>query len=130
MSPDPNAPVALTAAETQRVVETRVTCPFIGSAVAEGKLSVRNSAEDPLASIEEVRKLGNSGGGDLGEILALFATGNHAFMRGGDGRLSTHTPSGLFSLEFPGSQGAHPGHSGILMGDPEMPGSGRSSAAD
>ena len=68
MSQDPNAIVALTAAETGRLVETRAACPFIGSAVAEGKLGVRNSAEDPLASIEEVRKLGNSGGGDLGEV--------------------------------------------------------------
>ena len=130
MSQDPNAIVALTAAETGRLVETRAACPFIGSAVAEGKLGVRNSAEDPLASIEEVRKLGNSGGGDLGEVLALFATGNQAFMRGGDGRLSAHAPGGLFSLEFPGSQGAHPGHSGILMGDPATPGSGRFSRAD
>ena len=94
MSQDPNTIVALTAAETGRLVETRVTCPFVGSAVAEGKLAVRNSAENPLASIEEVRKLGDSGGGDLGEVLVLFATGNQAFMRGDDGKLSAHAPGG------------------------------------
>jgi hypothetical protein len=34
------------------------------------------------------------------------------------------------SLEFPGSQGSHPGHSGILQGDPEIPRSGRLSQAE
>jgi hypothetical protein len=130
MSLDPNTIVALTSAETDRIVETLVTCPFVGSAVAEGKLGVRNSADNPLASIEEVRELGDSGGGDLGQVLVLFAMGNQAFMRGDDGKLDRHAPSGLFSLEFPGSQGAHPGHSGILMCDPETPGSGRLSRAD
>src|SRR5262249_14814177 len=36
----------------------------------------------------------------------------------------------LFSLELPGSQGSHPGHSGILQGDPETLDSGRVSEAD
>lgn len=125
MSADPSTVVALNAAETVHLVETLITCPFVGSAVSEGKLSVRNSASDPLASVEDVRKLGNSGGGDLGDVLVLFATGNQALMRGDDGKLDKLVPGGLFSLEFPGSQGAHPGHSGILMGDPETPGSGR-----
>ena len=39
-------------------------------------------------------------------------------------------PIGLFSLELPGSQGSHPGHSGILQGDPEKLDSGRVSEAD
>jgi hypothetical protein len=72
-----------------------------------------------LASIEDVRRLGNSGGGDLGDLLVRFASGNHAFMRGEDGKLNKKVPIGLFSLELPGSQGSHPGHSGILQGDPE-----------
>ena len=38
-----------------------ITCPFIGSAVAQGKLLVRNGASNPLASLEDVRKLGNTG---------------------------------------------------------------------
>jgi hypothetical protein len=130
MSGDPNASVALNDDEKSRLVETKVACPFVGSAVAEGRLAVRNSADDPLASIAEVRDLGNSGGGDLGNLLAFFATGNHAFMRGDSGKLDRPAPSGFFSLELPGSQGAHPGHSGILMGDPHVPGSGRLSLTD
>ena len=83
-----------------------------------------------MASIEDVRRLGNSGGGDLGDLLVMFASGNHAFMRGDDGKLSKKVPNGLFSLELPGSQGSHPGHSGILQGDPETLDSGRLSEAD
>ena len=127
---DPSTVVAMSSAEKDRLVETRVTCPFVGSAVAGGRLAVRNSAADPLAAIEDVRALGDSGGGDLGHVLALFATGNHGFMRGASGRVDKPAPSGFFSLEFPGSQGAHPGHSGILMGDPATLGSGRLSLAD
>ena len=46
-------------------------------------------------------------------------------MRSPDGRLDQRVPEGLFSLEFPGSQGSHPGHSGILERDPTKLGSGR-----
>ncbi|MEE9355410.1 MAG: hypothetical protein V3U75_07450 [Methylococcaceae bacterium] len=116
--------------EKALLVERKATCPFIGSAVTQGSLVVRNDAKDPLASIEDVRKLGNTGGGDLGDLLVLFASGNHAFMRGNSGKLDKSVPRGLFSLEFPGSQGSHPGHSGILQGDPEILGSGRLSEAD
>jgi hypothetical protein len=130
MGNDPNKAVALNNDEKNLLVEKMATCPFIGSAVAQGKLAVRNSAKDPLASIEDVRQLGNTGGGDLGDVLAVFATGNQAFMRGDSGKLDKAVQIGLFSLEFPGSQGAHPGHSGILMGDPEVPGSGWLGLAD
>ena len=130
MSDNPNKPVELGAHETALLVERKAACPFIGSAIAQGQLPVRNNAKDPLASIEDVRRLGNSGGGDLGDLLVLFASGNHAFMRGDSGKLDKPVPSGLFSLEFPGSQGSHPGHSGILQGDPEVPGSGKLSEAD
>jgi len=108
-----------------RIVQTKATCPFIGTAVATGLLPVQNDAENPLASIDDVRALGNTGGGDLGEVLQVFATGNHLRMRGPSGALDTKTPAGLFSLEFPGSQGSHPGHSGILEGDPRTLASGR-----
>ncbi|HEX9277413.1 MAG TPA: hypothetical protein VGA51_13570 [Casimicrobiaceae bacterium] len=108
-----------------RIVQTKATCPFIGTAVATGLLPVQNDAENPLASIDDVRALGNTGGGDLGEVLQVFATGNHLRMRGPSGALDTKTPTGLFSLEFPGSQGSHPGHSGILEGDPRTLASGR-----
>lgn len=130
MSDNSNKLVEPSGDEKALLVERKATCPFIGSAVAQGKLPVRNDAKDPLASIEDVRRLGNTGGGDLGDLLVLFASGNHAFMRGDSGKLDKSVPSGLFSLEFPGSQGSHPGHSGILQGDPEIPGSGRLSEAD
>ncbi|MBV9927554.1 MAG: hypothetical protein JOZ96_21230 [Acidobacteria bacterium] len=117
--------------ERALIVERKATCPFIGSAVNEGRLRVLNDANDPLASIEEVRMLGNTGeGSDLGDVLVLFAKGNHAFRRGDSGRLDVELEGDLFSLDFPGSQGSHPGHSGILQGDPTALGSGRLSKAD
>lgn len=112
------------------IAEKKATCPFIGSGVAMGVLPVRNEARNPLADIEDVRKLGDTGGGDLGEVLVLFATGNHARMRGPDDQLDQEVPDGLFSLEFPGSQGSHPGHSGILESDPSKLDSGRLSLPD
>jgi hypothetical protein len=130
MAEDSERIVAMDGDERERLVETKATCPFIGSAVAQGSLAVRNEAANPLASIEDVRQLGNTGGGDLGDVLAVFAAGNHAFMRGSAGRLDKPVPAGLFSLEFPGSQGSHPGHSGILEGDPAAPGTGRFGEAD
>jgi hypothetical protein len=122
--------VMLTDAQRVALAEERATCPFIASAVADGKLEVRNAADNPLASVEDVRRLGNGGGGDLGELLAIFASGNHRFMRGDSGSLDRLVPSGFFSLEFPGSQGSHPGHSGILESSPDKPGSGRLSPAE
>jgi hypothetical protein len=109
-----------------QIVEKKVTCPFLGSVVHQEFLSVGGAADNPLASIEDVRRLGNEGGGDLGDLLAFFAAGNHALMRNSSGSaLDMPVPAGLFSLELPGSQGSHPGHSGILMGDPTTLGSGR-----
>jgi hypothetical protein len=113
-----------------KIVQTKATCPFVGAAVSTGKLRVRNGATNPLASIEDVRGLGNSGDGDLGDVLAVFATGNHGCMRGPNDKLDQKTPDGMFSLEFPGSKGSHPGHSGILEGNPGELGSGRFSPED
>jgi len=96
MSNNANKPVELNGDERALLAEKKATCPFIGSAVAQGDLAVRFDAEDPLASIEDVRRLGNSGGGDLGDLLVLFASGNHAFMRGDSGKLDNPVPSGLF----------------------------------
>src|SRR5215471_11098896 len=118
--------VILDAKARERIVETKVTCPFLGSVVNQQLLSVRGSSDNPLASIEDVRELGNRGGGDLGDLLVLFAAGNHALMRGGsESTLDVPAPAGLFSLELPGSQGSHPGHSGILQGDTRKLDSGR-----
>ena len=98
---DPNT--ALTLADDVRddMVRRKVTCPFLGSAVHQTFLALRGNADNPLASIEDGRRLGNSGGGDLGDLLVMFASGNHAFMRGDDGKLSQKVPNGLFSLELP-----------------------------
>lgn len=130
MNDDPNNLVDLTNDEIALLIQKKVTCPFVGSAVAQRELSIRNSANKPLASIEDVRSLGNTGGGDLGDLLVHFASGNHAYMSDDSGKLDTPVPSGLFSLDFPGSQGSHPGHSGILQQDPEVPDSGRLSMKD
>ena len=130
MSDNLEGVVELSDDERALVVERKATCPFIGAAVVEGHLPVRNDAQDPLASVEDVRRLGNTGGGHLGDVLILFANGNHAFMRGASGTLDKAVPDGLFSLDFPGSQGSHSGHSGILQGAPGVLNSGRFSEAD
>src|SRR6476620_12141954 len=85
---DPNTALTLTDEVSDQMVRKKVTCPFLGSAVHQKFLAVRGDADNPLASIEDVRRLGNSGGGDLGDLLVMFASGNHAFMRGDDGKLS------------------------------------------
>ena len=51
----PNKVVGLSGYEKDLLVEKRRSCPFIGSAVAQGKLAVRNNVKNPLASIEDVR---------------------------------------------------------------------------
>ncbi len=122
--------VELSDNEKAFIVNRKATCPFIASAVSEGHLHILNDARNPLASIDEVRELGNRGDGDLGDFLVHFATGNHAKMRGISEELDTSISGGFFSLEFPGSQGSHPGHSGILQGDPAQLDSGRFSQTD
>jgi hypothetical protein len=122
--------VELTPAERDELVTKKVTCPFLGSAVATRQLTVRNEPANPLASVQEVIDLGNSGGGDLGRVLGFFARGNHGKMHGPSGKLDTPVPPGFFSLDLPGSQGSHPGHSGILQGDPTQLDSGRFSGDD
>src|SRR5262249_6263970 len=130
MADNPNQVLNLNNDERASLVEKKATCPFVGSVVAQSDLAVRNEAGNPLASIEDIRTLGNSGGGDLGDLLVIFASGNHALMPGSPGKLDAPAPGNLFSLELPGSQGSHPGHSGILQGDPHQLDSGRFSQAD
>ena len=125
------AKVELSDAAKTEVVQKKTTCPFIGTGVATGALPVRNSADKPLGSIDDIVKLGNTGkGSDLGNLLKLFAEGNHAFMPGMSGKLDLPVPAGTLSLDFPGSQGSHAGHSGILEGAPKTPNSGRFSDKD
>jgi hypothetical protein len=95
----------------EQIVKAKATCPFIGTAVSTEALPVRSNAQNPTASIDDVVNLGNLGGGDLGKV-------------------DQPAQPGQFSLEFPGSQGSHPGHSGILQSDPTKLGSGRFSDAD
>jgi hypothetical protein len=102
-----------------QIAKTKVTCPFLGSVVHQELLRIRGDSINRLADIEDVRALGNTGSGDLGNLLAVFAAGNHALMRRRSGdTLDTQVPTGMFSLDLPGSQGSHPGHSGIPEGDP------------
>jgi len=125
------APAELSEVGREQVVQKKATCPFIGTAVNTGALPVRNDADKPLANIDDVVRLGNTGkDSDLGEVLELFARGNHAYMAGPSGKLDVPVPLGTFSLDFPGSQGSHAGHSGILQGDPTKLSSGRFSAKD
>ena len=123
-------PVSLSEVECKELVEKKVTCPFIGTAVMTKELSVRNDANNPLASIKEVVTLGNLENGDLGRVLEIFAKGNHASMLGDSGNLDRPVPGGQFSLNFPDSKGSHPGHSGILQGRPDLLDSGRFSSED
>jgi hypothetical protein len=127
---DPTIEVKVPDEARSLLVHTKVTCPFLGPVVAMQRLPLRNEAANPLAGIEDLRKLGNSGGGDLGDLLVLFATGNHLAMRSEGGTLDARVPRGFFSLELPGSQGSHFGHSGILQGNPKALDSGRFSAPD
>ena len=118
--------LSLSTDQIDQLVQEKATCPFIGPAVRQGTLSVRNSAAEPLANVSELERLGDSGGGNLGSlVLTFFANANHGRLPGADGQFEALVPEGLFSLDFPGSNGAHPGHSGILMGDPTKMDTGR-----
>ena len=122
----PNAdPVSLSQDKRFEIAEKMAACPFVGTAVASGRLQVLNSAENPLASIDEIARLGDLGGGDLGtRVLKLFARGNHSRWVAPPEDVGTLVPMGTFSLQFGGSQGAHAGHSDILLDDPRAVGRG------
>lgn len=105
-----------------------MTCPFIGAAIATGDLPLLGSKINPLSSVDAVTRLGNTGpDSTLGEVLKVFAHGNHAKMRSDAAavKLTATVPQGYFSLDFPGSQGSHPGDSGILQGQWDRLESGR-----
>ncbi|MBI3777265.1 MAG: hypothetical protein HY273_17265, partial [Gammaproteobacteria bacterium] len=95
--PNPNDKIVPLSPEAKlELACAKATCPFIGGAIVTGRLAVRNELQHPLASIDDVRHLGNEGGGDLGELLAMFASGNHALMRNDAGELVSPVPEGLF----------------------------------
>jgi len=126
MTEPQTTPVPLSEEQRKEIGERMATCPFVGTAVATGQLEVRNSAEAPLAAIDDIARLGDRGGGDLGtRVLKLFARGNHSRWVVPEEGAGPFVPDGLFSLLFGGSQGAHAGHSGILLGDPNEVGRGR-----
>ena len=86
-------PAILTPTDRHDIVERRITCPFLGPAVVVQQLTIWNTAAAPLARIDDVVRLGNLGGGDLGTVLRLFAEGNHARMPGASGKLDTPVPA-------------------------------------
>jgi hypothetical protein len=113
-------PVDLTTSDRENIVHKKATCPFVGTAVETLALKAINTASRPLAFIKDVIALGDTGKGDLGSgVLTIFAHGNHAMMKSSDAstKLDQTVPSDTFSLDFPGSKGSHPGHSGILERD-------------
>lgn len=126
MTESNNTAVSLSREERHAIAEKMASCPFVGAAVSTGQLQVLNTAETPLASIDEIARLGDLGGGDLGtHVLKLFARGNHSRWLATANGNNLFVPPGTFSLEFGGSQGAHAGHSGILLGNPGQVGCGR-----
>ena len=125
--------VATSLVDRQTITEKKATCPFAGTAVESGALAVLNGVKRPIAWVKDIVALGDSGGGNLGSgVLQIFAKGNHARMASSDddSTLDTAVPDGTFSLDFPGSQGSHPGHSGILEADWRTTSSGRFSQPD
>ena len=116
-APTSDTELQLTPEQRLAIATTKATCPFVGCAIVGGLLPVRNAVDAPLASIADLTKLGNVANGDLGIVFTMFAQGNHTALRT-MGENSETMPMGLFSLDFPSSQGVHPGDSGILMGDP------------
>jgi len=124
-------PVSLSQEERIGIAEKMAACPFVGTAVAAGQLQVLNTVENPLAYIDEIARLGDVGGGDLGtRVLKLFARGNHSKWVTPMDDAGTGVPAGTFSLQFGGSQGAHAGHSGILLDDPREVNRGRFDQAE
>jgi hypothetical protein len=118
----------LTPQQRTTLTTKAATCPFMRAGIALGVVRVHGTIEQPLGNTSDAVRLGNAGGGDLGRVLAFFAAINHNRKIGPAGVTSVPVPEGTFGLWFPGSNGAHPGHSTILMGDPAAVGSGRFSA--
>ena len=82
--------------QLREIARKKAACPFIGPAVRNGDLDVFGSTERPLAAVQEIADLGDSGGGDLGRrVLRLFATGNHRRVPDPVGRFEEPAPDGM-----------------------------------
>jgi hypothetical protein len=121
----------LTPEQRREIARKKATCPFMGSVVLSGALPVHGSIGRPLAAVQDVVDLGDGGGGGLGSLaLRAFAIGNHSRIPDASGNFGEPAPEGFFSLDFPGSKGAHPGDSRILLADPNRFESGRLSSEE
>lgn len=117
--------------ELEQIARRKVTCPFMGPAVRQRLLEVHNGADRPMAAVQDIADLGDTGGGDLGRrVLRRFAVGNHRRVPDAAGKFTEATPPDMMSLDLAGSQGAHAGHSGIMLGNPRKLDAGRFSPED
>lgn len=84
----------LGAGDLDTIAQTKATCPFLGSVVKSGVLPVSGSVARPIARIQDIQRIGNTPSDQgFGQLLAMFALGNHGI------------GNGLFSLDLPFSQG-------------------------
>ncbi len=121
-------PLTLNDDERREMVSKKTTCPFVGTALALKKLLTFGTKQSPFARIVgdgSIGAVGDTGGGDLSLGFRVVARGNHH--KAPDG---TEAPDGMFSLDFPTTQGAHAAHSFILMGNPHAKNSGRLDASN
>jgi hypothetical protein len=118
--------LALGQADRDRIMVKGTTCPFTRAALKAKKFLVGGTVAQPLGRQSDIVALGDLGdGSDLGSVvLATFMSINHNALVGPGGATLKEVPAGTFSIWYPGSSGAHPGHSGILMGDPSNVASG------
>jgi hypothetical protein len=120
---DTTHPLNLSDDDRRAIIQKKATCPFVGTALALKRLFVFGSTDKPLARIMGLGSagaIGDTGGGNLSLGFQVVARADHGF----DPR-HVAAPVGMFSLEFPATQGVHFGHSYILTGDPKTPNSGR-----
>ena len=66
----PENALTLEPAVRDRMVETKVTCPFLGSIVHQDLLPVSNAPDNPLAGIEELQRLRNGRRIDDADLFA------------------------------------------------------------
>jgi hypothetical protein len=118
-----------TAQEIAAIVQRKTVCPFLGAALTSRLLPIFSTLRSPYTLATSIRDLGNTGGGDLGDVMYNVAVVNfpnpevlddeldekarptsqeQRIHSGGYGRL------GYSTLSIAGSILAHRGHSGML----------------